>query len=141
MKKLIFIISLAFLLTILFLRFTMPEREESISDVNRISKFKIPDDVQPIIKKSCFGCHNKDSKNDKAKAKLLFDELEKMPKAKLGGVLIKINEEVKKDDMPPPKFLEKFTDAKPTDAEKQKLITWSDEESGKMMRHHKTKTK
>jgi hypothetical protein len=134
MKKQILLLSLTLTLTILFLRFTMPERE-TFNDVNKVTKFSIPADIQPIIQKSCFGCHNQNGKNDKAKAKLLIDELEKLPKSKLAGKLSEITDAVKKGDMPPPMFLEKFPNAKPTDDEKQKLITWSDEAAKKMMKH------
>jgi len=133
MKKQILMLTLTLTLTFLFLRFTMPGREK-INDVNKIAKFSIPADIQPIIQKSCFGCHNKDGKNDKAKAKLLFDQLDTLSQAKLVGTLSKITEVVKKDDMPPAKFLEKFPDKKLTSEEKQKLISWSDGESGKMMK-------
>ena len=126
-------LTLTLTLTFLFLRFTMPEREK-INDVNKIAKFSIPADIQPIIQKSCFGCHNKDGKNDKAKAKLLFDQLDTLSQSKLVGKLSKIAEVVKKGDMPPAKFLEKFTDKKLTNEEKQKLISWSDGESSKMMK-------
>lgn len=141
MKKSIFTISMASFIALLFFMFTMPLTEKGTENVNKAEKFKIPDDIQPIIKKSCFGCHNTTSKNDKAKAKLTFDTLEKMKKREIAGILGKIKEEVNKGDMPPPKFLERFVNAKPTDEEKQKLISWTDSESGKMMKKEKSKEK
>ncbi len=134
MKKRFLILAGVLFTAFMFVRSNMPDEKSSLNDVNRTAKFSIPDDVQPIIKKSCFGCHNQESKNEKAKAKLEFDLLEKLPKAKLSGALNKINEMVTKGDMPPAPFLEKFPNAKPTDEEKQKLMTWSKEAAGSMMK-------
>ena len=134
MKKRFLIITGVFFTAFMFVRSNMPDKSFSLNDLNRTSKFTIPDDIQPIIKKSCFGCHNQESKNEKAKAKLQFDLLEKMPKSKLAGTLSEINKMVTAGDMPPAPFLEKFPNAKPTDEEKQKLITWSKEAAGGMMK-------
>jgi hypothetical protein len=141
MKKPIFTLILSFFAMFLFLRFSLPVTEGTVKNVTRTAKFAIPEDIQPIVKKSCWGCHNTQSKNEKAKAKLSFDTLEKMKKKELGGVLSKINEEVSKGDMPPPMFLEKFAQAKPTDEEKGKLISWSQMESSKYMKKKKNKEK
>ena len=134
MKKRFLIFAGVIFTALLFVRSNMPDENSALNDMNRTSKFTIPGDIQPIIQKSCFGCHNQESKNDKAKAKLQFDLLEKLPKSKLAGALSEINEMVTKGDMPPAPFLEKFPNAKPTDEEKQKLITWSKEAAGGMMK-------
>jgi hypothetical protein len=133
MKKQIFLFTLALALTFLFLRFTGP-KSEKVKELNKIAGFAIPDSIKPILDKSCFGCHSKDSKNDKAKAKLSFDVMDTLSQSKLVGKLSKITEELKKGAMPPPKFLERFPDAKLTDEGKQKLIAWSEEESNKLMK-------
>jgi hypothetical protein len=137
MRRSVLLIATLVMSAFLFVQFTPTGGEDSVNDLQKTEKFMIPEDIQPIIKKSCYGCHNTESKNDKAKAKLQFDELEKMPKAKLFGTLSKINEVVTKKDMPPTPFLERFPDAKPTDEEIQKLATWSGEESSKMMKKKK----
>jgi uncharacterized membrane protein len=134
MKLRLLIISGMILTSFLFIRSNAPQEELSAHDLEGTSKFTIPDDVQPIIQKSCFGCHNQESKNDKAKAKLQFDLLEKMPKAKLVGALSEINEMASSGDMPPASFLERFPNAKPTDEERQKLVTWSKEAADGMMK-------
>ena len=44
----------------------------------------MPDDVKAIIEKSCFGCHNTDSKNDKAKEKLDLKTIDELRRQMLG---------------------------------------------------------
>jgi hypothetical protein len=44
---------------------------------------KMPADVKTIIDKSCFGCHNNDSKNDKAKDKLNLSTFDTLTKNKM----------------------------------------------------------
>ncbi|HLF34387.1 MAG TPA: heme-binding domain-containing protein [Cyclobacteriaceae bacterium] len=134
MKLRLLIIPGVILSAFLFIRSNGMQEVPSVHDLEGTSKFTIPGDVQPIIQKSCFGCHNQESKNDKAKAKLQFDLLEKMPKAKLVGALSKINEMASSGDMPPAPFLERFPNAKPTDEERQKLASWSKEAAGGMMK-------
>ncbi|HRX11226.1 MAG TPA: heme-binding domain-containing protein, partial [Draconibacterium sp.] len=85
----------------------------------------IPDNVKTIIDKSCFGCHNTDSKNDKAKDKLDLKTLGDLETAKMIHALKEINEVVEKNEMPPEKFLERFPDKKLTDDEKKILMNWA----------------
>ena len=88
----------------------------------------MPDDVKAIIEKSCFGCHNTDSKNDKAKEKLDFKTLDNLAVTKMIHALDKIEQNLKEDEMPPEKFLEKFPDKKLTDSEKKILMDWANNE-------------
>lgn len=94
----------------------------------------IPDDVKTIIDKSCFGCHNTDSKNDKAKEKLDLKTIESLDKSKMIHALREIAETVEEGEMPPAKFLEKFPDKKLTDAEKKKLMDWAKNEAKSLMK-------
>ncbi len=94
----------------------------------------IPDDVKSIIDKSCFGCHNTDSKNDKAKEKLDLKTLDSLDKSKMIHALKEISETVEENEMPPAKFLEKFPDKKLTDAEKKKLMDWAKNEAKSLMK-------
>ena len=139
MKKPIIALSVAFFTMVFFLGFSTPAEKGNASDVTKTTKFKIPADIQPIIKNSCFGCHNSESKNDKAKGKLSFDQLESMKKGDVVAALAKINEVIKKGDMPPAKFLERFEKAKPSDEDVQKLLNWTSDEANKMMKKKKNK--
>jgi uncharacterized membrane protein len=94
---------------------------------------KMPDDVKAIIEKSCFGCHNTDSKNDKAKEKLDLKTLDSLTKNKMIATLKDISETIEENEMPPAKFLEKNPDKKLTDAEKKILMDWANSEAKALM--------
>lgn len=104
------------------------EKPQPLKPVN------MPDDIKSIIDKSCFGCHNTDSKNDKAKEKLDLKTIDSLDKSKMIHALKEIAEVVEENDMPPAKFLEKFPDKKLTDAEKKKLMDWANSEAKAMMK-------
>ena len=141
MKKPLLMLGLAFISMFLFLRFTLPEENASVKNITRAEKFSIPDDIQPIIKNSCWGCHNTQSRNEKAKGKLAFDQLEHMKKKQLGTIFDKMHEEVSEGKMPPPKFLEKFEKAKLSEQDKDKLVSWSAEVSSKYVKKKKNNKK
>lgn len=94
----------------------------------------IPDNVKALIEKSCFGCHNTDSKNDKAKEKLDLKTFDALGKKEMIHALGEIAETVEENEMPPAKFLEKFPDKKLTDAEKKILIDWAKNEGKALMK-------
>lgn len=94
----------------------------------------IPDNVKAVIEKSCFGCHNTDSKNDKAKEKLDLKTFDALGKKEMIHALGEIAETVEGNEMPPAKFLEKFPDKKLTDAEKKILIDWAKSEGKALMK-------
>ena len=95
--------------------------------------FAIPEDVNQIFEKSCFGCHNVESTNDKAKKKLLIDELSGLSKVKLVAALGDIGEVLEKNEMPPEKFLAKYPDNALTDEEAKRLKDWADEAVDELM--------
>lgn len=95
--------------------------------------FVIPDDVNQILEKSCFGCHNVESSNDKAKDKLMIDQLVELSKTKLIGALGDIGEVIEENEMPPEKFLAKYPDKALTDDEAKRLKEWADTVVGGMM--------
>ncbi len=94
----------------------------------------IPDDVNAIIENKCFGCHNVDSKSDKAKKKLLFDELTGLSKAKIVAKLDDIHDVVDEGKMPPEKFLERYPDKTLTEDEAAKLKEWAQSTSDELMK-------
>lgn len=96
--------------------------------------FAIPDDVNQIFEKSCFGCHNVEASSDKAKKKLLIDELSGLSKTKLVGKLGDIGEAVAENEMPPAKFLEKYPDKALTADEAKRLKDWAEESVDGLMK-------
>lgn len=107
---------------------TAGDKPQPIKPVN------MPDDIKSIIDKSCFGCHNTDSKNDKAKEKLDLKTLDSLDKSKMIHALKEISETVEEGEMPPAKFLEKFPDKALTDAEKKTLMSWAKNEAKSLMK-------
>lgn len=104
------------------------EKPQPLKPVN------MPDDVKGIIDNKCFGCHNTDSKNDKAKEKLDLKTIDSLDKSKMIHALKEIAETVEENEMPPAKFLEKYPDKKLTDAEKKTLMNWANSEAKSLMK-------
>jgi hypothetical protein len=104
------------------------EKPQPLKPVN------MPDDVKAIIENKCFGCHNTDSKNDKAKEKLDLKTIDSLTSPKMISALKEIAEVVDENEMPPAKFLEKFPDKKLTDAEKKTLMDWANNEAKSLMK-------
>ena len=96
--------------------------------------FVIPDDVNQIFEKSCFGCHNVESSSDKAQKKLLIDQLTELSKAKLVAALDDIVEVLEENEMPPEKFLTKYPDKTLTENEAKRLKEWANEAAEGLMK-------
>ena len=94
----------------------------------------MPGDVKAIIEKSCFGCHNTDSKNDKAIDKLNLSTFDSLTKMKMIAGYKEIAEVLEENEMPPAKFLEKNPDKKLTEAEKTILMNWANNEAKGLMK-------
>ena len=108
-----------------FYNFTTPASTANSSRADQA--FVIPDSVKAVIDNSCFMCHNSGAKNDKSKAKLSFDELDKLTTFQLVGKLGDIQEELNKGEMPPEKFISKFPEHALSDKNKQLLLNWAKE--------------
>jgi hypothetical protein len=95
--------------------------------------FEIPDNVQQVIDKSCYGCHNSESSNEKGMKKLQWDKLGELKTHKLVGKLTDIADVTANSDMPPAKFLEKKPEASPTAVEKKILVDWAESTAKKLV--------
>ena len=90
--------------------------------------------VKEVIDTRCYGCHSPKGKSEKAKKKLLWDDLPGLPKAEQVSKLDDIIEVMEKGKMPPKKFLEMKPDAKPTDKEVKILKNWAEKTSDHLMK-------
>ena len=99
----------------------MKSENESID----LMTYEIPDEINSIFLNSCIMCHNDEAKNEKAKKKLMLDEISSMSKSKLISKLSKISKAVSSGDMPPEKFTSKYPDKKLSEEDKNTLIAWS----------------
>lgn len=94
----------------------------------------IPENVKSVLDNKCFGCHNTDSRADKAKEKLLLDKLGDLSKAKMIATLEKINEMAGEGKMPPEKFLEQRPEKKLSEEEQKLLVMWTEEASNSLLK-------
>jgi uncharacterized membrane protein len=101
---------------------------------SEMGKVDMPENVKAVVDTKCFGCHNAESTSDKAKEKLLLDQLDKLSKVKLVSALGDIEKVVSEDKMPPAKFLEKKPEMKLTDDEKLVLKDWAVAASEKLLK-------
>ena len=109
--------------------------QTNVSDINSPAgddRFEIPENVQQVIDKSCYGCHNSESQNEKGVKKLQWDKLGEMKTHKLVGKLADIADVTANSDMPPEKFLAKKPEATPTAIEKKILSEWADSTAKKL---------
>jgi len=126
MKILVIIAGIAFILTGL-VSFKSIFNETSVPNVpppQGASGFVVPDNIQPILDKSCLPCHGPDGKG-KAKMKWNYEKMKDKKTSKLAGKLSKITSMVEKGKMPPKKFRNKYPDKLPTQDEKKALIYWA----------------
>lgn len=107
----------AFFISASFISNTSPDEPE------------MPKDVKKVIEKSCFGCHNSDSKNEDAKEELDFKKLDGLKKVKKITTLREIAEVIEEGEMPPSKFLEKYPERKLSEKEKATLVEWAKKKS------------
>ena len=119
--------SLTSVLTVLFLFVAVSAM--STEKPTKKSPEKMPDNVKAIIDKSCFGCHNTNSKNEDAKESLDFKKMTGLSDIKKISAYKNIGETVEDNDMPPKRFLKKYPDKALTDKEKQELIAWAKKEA------------
>ena len=133
-KKLIVLIAVA-ISGFTYLNFAEEEfRSNNDNDPNN-DLVAYSSDVKTIIDNSCIGCHNSESKNTKGKKKLNFDSFNNgdYSKGKAVGKLNGIIKTMKKESMPPKKFLNKYPEKKIAKADAQKLKDWANESAEKLM--------
>jgi uncharacterized membrane protein len=94
---------------------------------------KMPENVKSVIENKCMGCHNTDSKNDKAKEKLDFKTMEGLAKIKKIGTFNHIVEALEKNEMPPEKFLDRYPDKKLSEEEAKMIMDWAKKEASALM--------
>lgn len=132
MKKTLTILVPALLFIFSFsIMFDSEKIEEPIGVQAETVAYDIPADVKAVLDKSCMGCHNDASKNNKGKMKLNFDNFTNGSYS-TGKQIAKLNGTAKVVDngkMPPKKFLEKYPD-RALSAEQAKLVSdWAKAQS------------
>ncbi|MEZ5083753.1 MAG: heme-binding domain-containing protein [Bacteroidales bacterium] len=133
MKK-IFVVLPAIAVVFFLITGFQAENPKPLVVANPEANLTYPEDIQKIIDKSCFGCHNVDAQNDKSKKKLMWDMLPELSKAKIVATLGDIADAIGENEMPPEKFLEKYPDKALTEDEAKKLKEWAESTAEEMMK-------
>jgi len=89
-------------------------------------------EARAIIDQKCYGCHNPEAKNEKAKQKLQWDDLPKNSKQKQLKAVNDILEVLAEGSMPPEKFLQFKPEAKLTETEISALTAWAEENAKRL---------
>ncbi len=125
MKKLL-LISVATIISVAFYSFTVDSNINILKVIPEGEQYSVPADVQAIIDKSCYGCHNTEGKT-MGKMKLKFDEMKDIKVTKQINKLEKIVKVMEKGKMPPGKFAENYPDKVPSQEETEQLINWAEQ--------------
>lgn len=112
MKKSTFILPFIFL-GLVFLNFSTAS-----------AAIEVPENVQQIIDKSCYTCHNTSSVDKKAKKKFDFDKLNYLKKQQAIAEWDKVSAAIIAGEMPPKKFLKKYPDKQLSRTDKQTITSW-----------------
>ena len=92
-----------------------------------------PEEIDLIIKTSCFDCHHTEAKSEDAKKAVQLDLWDDYRVIKKIGILSKMSEVVEEDKMPPQKYLKNKPGAKLSEAQKKQFMDWTEKESGRLM--------
>ncbi len=108
---------------------------EKISDsFEAAPMLKFPKKVDAIVKDKCYGCHSPEGRSDKAKEKLLWDDLAGLSAADQAMKLKAISKVLSEGAMPPAKMLERMPEKALTDKETQVMAKWASKSLKKAMK-------
>ena len=91
-------------------------------------------EVKAVIDQKCFGCHNANSKNEKGKAKLQWDTMTTLAKAKQIALMDEVIEVLEEGKMPPEKFLAYKPEGKLSESEIKALKEWANANAERLMK-------
>jgi hypothetical protein len=147
MKKIIKISAIAVAVIVILIQLYRPERftTAEVTENHITKKLNVPPDVEKILKRSCFDCHSNhtawpwysniapmswlvidDVKH--GRGKMNFSEWGKMSASKQGIKLDKICEEITEGEMPLKQYLMIHKDAELSQADKDLLCSWAQNE-------------
>ena len=122
-------------LTLLFLGlFSFAVMASGTENPAKYTPEQMSDEVKAVIENKCFGCHNTDSKNDKAKEKLDFKTFNDLSRMKQISAYKEIGEVLEENEMPPKKFLDHYPDKKLTKDETKLLMDWAKKEAKSLVK-------
>lgn len=148
MKKILKIVLVVLIVAFIAIQFiNRPDKTVStqITPDDITKKMQVPENVQSILKRSCYDCHSSQTvwpwyssiapaswlvSDDviKGRKKMNFSEWGKIPDAKKEARLTEVCEQTKSEEMPLPKYLILHGDAKLSQADKDILCKWTESE-------------
>jgi hypothetical protein len=123
MRKSVLLLGLAGIVLFVFQAFVL----------DPVSESGFPEDVESILKASCYDCHSNGASGKKPKEALNFDEWDKYNTGKKISKLADICEMAGEGKMPPEKYLNNKPEKALSKAEKELICKWVSEESAKLM--------
>ncbi|MFH0757587.1 MAG: heme-binding domain-containing protein [Bacteroidota bacterium] len=101
--------------------------------VNSAPALPIPEDVQGVLKNSCYDCHSNEASNKKAQFVLNFNKWEEFKASKKISRLEDICALVEEGKMPPEKYVNNKPDRALSDSQKALICDWTKKESATLM--------
>jgi len=92
-----------------------------------------PEEIMKIIVNSCYDCHTGESQNQKAKNTLDFLKWNEYKTSKKVQLLNKIDEVIKKENMPPEKYLNRNPEKRLSEEQVGIITKWTEEEADKLL--------
>jgi hypothetical protein len=132
LKPTLFMLSLLALL-VLFIQAKKPAESGNTTFMpDTVVEFSA--EVKVVIDQKCFGCHNANSKNKKGKAKLQWDTMTSLAKAKQIAAMDEIIEVLEEGKMPPEKFLANKPEGKLSEDEVKMLKEWANANAERLLK-------
>jgi hypothetical protein len=93
-----------------------------------------PEEVEKLLKNSCWGCHNTESNNDDAKSALDLSLWNEYGLAKKIGLLNEIDDVLEEGMMPPQRFVRRYPERALSDDQVKLIRDWTRQETKKLMK-------
>jgi uncharacterized membrane protein len=132
MKASLKIAGLTLVVAVLFVSARLDDRHTD-PNASRQVAIEYPAEIKAIIDNKCYGCHSVKGESDDAKEALMWDNLPALTKAKQVAGLDAIIEVLEDGTMPPKDVIEKWPDAKISDAEAKALKAWAEKTADALM--------
>lgn len=114
--------------------FTAFRGSENTSTYDAPPMLKYSKKVDAIIKDKCYGCHSPEGRSDKAKEKLMWDDLAGLSAADQAMKLKAISKVLSEGAMPPAKMLERMPEKALTEKETKVMAKWASKSLKKAMK-------
>lgn len=101
------------------------------SDSTQVLNYSL--EVMQVIDSKCFGCHQPNARNEKARKALIWEDLQTMDESDLVAALDEIIEVLDEGEMPPKKLVEKYPNMKMSEDETTTLKTWAESKLNELM--------